>query len=58
MLARRVVSEVNAELIALLDKAIASCSGRDIVSTSEMVDILLDMRLMLMTSEELPEEVK
>lgn len=40
------------ELVALLDKAIASCSGRDIISTSEMVDILLDMRLLLMANEE------
>ena len=41
------------ELIALLDKAIASCSGRDIVSTSEMVDMLLDMRILILQEEQL-----
>lgn len=44
---------MNAELIALLDKAIASCSGRDIISTGEMVDMLLDMRILILQEQEL-----
>jgi hypothetical protein len=43
---------MNEELIALLDSAIKQCSGREIIPTSEMADILLDMRLLLMTQEE------
>lgn len=43
------------ELVKLLDKAIASCSGRDIISTSEMVDALLDMRLLLSPKQEATE---
>jgi len=34
--------------IQLVDAAIAECAGRDIVSASEMTDILLDIRLALM----------
>lgn len=44
---------MTTELIKLLDSAIASCSGRDIVSTSEMVDMLLDMRILLLQEEQL-----
>lgn len=43
---------MNTELLNLLDKAIASCSGRDIVSTSEIVDILLDIRIVLTATQE------
>lgn len=39
------------ELIALVDKAIAHCSGRDIVSSAEMTDLLLDIRILLVTAE-------
>lgn len=42
---------MEAELIALVDKAIAHCSGRDIVSTTEMTDMLLDMRILLIATE-------
>jgi hypothetical protein len=44
---------VNAELIKMLDNAIASCSGRDIISTGEMVDMLLDMRILVLQEEQL-----
>ena len=30
--------------LALIDNAIRECAGRDIVSASEMMDILLDIR--------------
>ncbi len=42
---------MDAELIALVDKAITHCSGRDIVSSSEMTDLLLDIRLLLIITE-------
>lgn len=42
---------MDAELIALVDKAIAHCSGRDIVSSSEMTDLLLDIRILLIATE-------
>jgi hypothetical protein len=35
----------------LLDKAITTISGRDLVSSSEMTDLLLDIRLHLMMCE-------
>lgn len=38
--------------VDLVDKAIKDISGRDLVSTSEMTDLLLDIRLYLMTQEE------
>lgn len=38
---------MNQEIIALLDKAIANCSGRDNVSSHEMVDMLLDIRILI-----------
>jgi hypothetical protein len=41
----------HADLITLLDNAVRECSGRDIISTGEMVDMLLDMRLLLMTTD-------
>ena len=37
----------------LVDKALNEISGRDIVSTSEMTDLLLDIRLHIMMDEEL-----
>jgi hypothetical protein len=37
--------------IELLDQAIKNISGRDLVSTAEMTDLLLDIRLYLMTNE-------
>jgi hypothetical protein len=41
---------MNEELVALVDKAIAHCSGRDIVSSAEMTDLLLDIRILLITT--------
>ena len=41
---------MNEELVALVDKAIAHCSGRDIVSSAEMTDMLLDIRILLITT--------
>ena len=38
---------MNQEIIALLDKAIANCSGRDNVSSHEIVDMLLDIRILI-----------
>lgn len=35
----------------LVDEAIAGISGRDLVSSAEMTDLLLDIRLHLMTTE-------
>ena len=43
---------MDTELVALVDKAIAHCSGRDIVSSVEMTDLLLDIRLLVSTNTE------
>lgn len=48
---------MNEELVALVDKAIAHCSGRDIVSSSEMTDLLLDMRILLMSTTNTESEI-
>lgn len=40
--------------VNLVDKAIKEISGRDLVSTSEMTDLLLDIRLYLMTEDATP----
>ena len=40
------------EILNLLDRAITECAGRDIISTVEMTDLLLDIRLYLMTNPE------
>jgi hypothetical protein len=37
----------------LVDKALNEISGREIVSTAEMTDLLLDIRLHIMMDEEL-----
>jgi hypothetical protein len=43
---------MNDELIKkLVDEALAEISGRDLVSTAEMTDLLLDIRLHLITNE-------
>ena len=36
----------------LIDKSIKDISGRDLVSTDEMTDLLLDIRLYLLAQEE------
>jgi len=45
---------MDEKLIALVDKAIAECAGRDIVSSAEMTDMLLDIRLHITTESEVP----
>lgn len=40
--------------VELVDQAIKDISGREIVSTSEMTDLLLDIRLYLMIEEATP----
>lgn len=42
----------NSLAINLVDKAIKEISGRDLVSSAEMTDLLLDIRLYLMTEQE------
>lgn len=44
----------NNPALNLLDKAIKEISGRDLVSSSEMTDLLLDIRLYLMTEDATP----
>lgn len=41
----------------LVDKAISSISGQQLVSSAEMTDLLLDIRLHLMMCEVAPEPV-
>ncbi|MCG3770432.1 MAG: hypothetical protein JW384_01582 [Nitrosomonadaceae bacterium] len=36
-----------AQATVMLDKAIASCSGRGLVTSAEMVDMLLDLRILI-----------
>lgn len=43
---------MNQEIIALVDKAIANCSGRDTVSSHEMMDMLLDIRILINKEKE------
>lgn len=42
---------MDSEIVSLIDKAIAHCSGRDIVSSTEITDMLLDIRLLIITTE-------
>jgi len=39
-------------IVLLIDKAISHCSGRDIVSSLEMTDFLLDMRIIALQEKE------
>jgi hypothetical protein len=41
----------NEQATKLVDNAIKQISGRDLVSTSEMTDLLLDIRLYLIQQE-------
>ena len=41
----------------LVDKALKDISGRDLVSAQEMTDLLLDIRLYLVTEEAATEKV-
>ena len=40
------------EILALLDKALVNISSRELVASSEMTDLLLDIRLHLMIAAE------
>ena len=42
----------EAQILVLLDKARVNISGRELVTTNEMTDLLLDIRLHLMLAEE------
>lgn len=42
----------NQKIAELIDKALIEISGRDLVSTAEMTDLLLDIRLFLIMDEE------
>jgi len=41
----------------LVDKALKDIAGRDLVSTQEMTDLLLDIRLYLITEQETNKQV-
>jgi len=43
------------EILALLDKALVNISSRELVASSEMTDLLLDIRLHLMIAAESPD---
>ncbi len=49
-------NELNAT--ELVDAMIRHCSGRDLVASSEMTDMLLDLRLILNTPTKEKEEVQ
>lgn len=42
----------NKNAVQLVDQAIKDISGQQLVSTSEMTDLLLDIRLYLLMNEE------
>lgn len=45
----------NDKAINLVDKAIKDISGQQLVSSAEMTDLLLDIRLYLLTESSTPE---
>jgi len=47
----------NIKAITLVDKAIKDISGQQLVSTVEMTDLLLDIRLYLLMESSTPEQV-
>ena len=46
----------NTKAIDLVDKAIKDISGQQLVSSAEMTDLLLDIRLYLMSEEATPSQ--
>ena len=44
----------NKSAVQLVDQAIKDISGQQLVSTAEMTDLLLDIRLYLLTQEATP----
>lgn len=49
----RMNNETIELVTSLIDKALNEISGREIVSTAEMTDLLLDIRLHIMMDEEM-----
>ena len=43
------------QLTQVVDEALARFRGRDLVASAEVVDVLLDLRLLLLDSEEIPD---
>jgi hypothetical protein len=46
------VKDSHKETLTLIDHAIRECAGRDLVSSGEMTDILLDIRLAYISAME------
>jgi hypothetical protein len=46
----------RAELTDVVDKALERFRGRDLVASVEVVDVLLDLRLLLLERSEIPDE--
>ncbi|HEY5165159.1 MAG TPA: hypothetical protein VIJ44_04320 [Acidimicrobiia bacterium] len=44
--------EITAQLTGLIDTALETYRGRDLVAASEVTDLLLDLRLMLLAADE------
>ncbi len=44
--------EITAQFTGLIDAALESYRGRDLVAASEVTDLLLDLRLMLLAAAE------
>ncbi|MBI2711154.1 MAG: hypothetical protein HYX34_15905 [Actinobacteria bacterium] len=49
------VKDVIGEALGVIDRSLAALPHRDLVSSSEMSDLLLDLRLLLMSAAEEPE---
>lgn len=45
---------VIAEALTVIDRALAQVGSRELVSSAEMSDLLLDLRLLLMSAEAAP----
>jgi hypothetical protein len=43
------------QLTQVVDEALERFRGRDLVTSVEVVDVLLDLRLLLLDSEEIPD---
>jgi hypothetical protein len=45
-----------AELTQVVDEALERFRGRDLVASAEVVDVLLDLRLLLLDADSIPDE--
>jgi hypothetical protein len=45
------MDQLSDQLTGLIDEAIESYRGRDLVAASEVTDLLLDLRLMLLAAD-------